>query len=454
MLGRDNLHGYQDRSANFILELKRCQLFLAMGMGKTVSTLTALADLHDSFAIRRTLIIGPLRVVNTVWKQESQKWSHTSNLTMNIATGNPKNRIAALMRPSEIVVINRENIQWLVDFYCKNDKNDRYNINKWPFDCVIIDESSSFKSSKSQRFKALKRILPKTEYMILLTGTPAPNGLLDLWSQSYLIDQGAALGRNMTAYKNRYFDADYMGYSLEPKKHTKEKVEKLIAPYTLSMQAEDYLDLPVRIDVTVEIDMPAKAKSAYDEFKKEMYIEFKGNDLEALSAGVLAGKLLQFANGAVYTDELKNFTTVYDGKIDALKEIIDDNPGENILLAYNYKSDLIRLKKAFPDIVVFSKGGEELEDWTAGKIKLMACHPASAGHGLNLQHGAALMVWFGLNWSLELYQQFCARLHRQGQTRPVRIVHLVARDTIDERVMSVLGDKDAIQSSLLKALNY
>lgn len=424
-----------------------------MGLGKTVSTLTALADLSDAFAVRRTLIIGPLRVANTVWKQESQKWAHTCDLTMKIATGTPKNRIAALVSTAEIVVINRENVVWLVDFYCKDTKTGRYNINKWPFDCIVIDESSSFKSSKSQRFKAIKRILPKTEYMVLLTGTPAPNGLLDLWSQSYLIDQGLALGRNMTAYKNRYFDADYMGYSLTPKKHSKEKIEKLIAPYTLSMQAEDYLELPPRIDVTVEIDIPAKAKSAYDEFKKEMYIDYKGSDFEALSAAALANKLLQFANGAVYTDELKNFTTVYDGKIDALKEIIEDNPGENILLAYNYKSDLIRLKEAFPNMVVLGKKGDELPDWNAGKIKLMACHPASAGHGLNLQEGAALMVWFGLNWSLELYQQFCARLHRQGQTRPVRIVHLVARDTIDERVMMVLADKDAVQSSLLRALN-
>ena len=453
MLSQDDLHGYQDKAWNFILELKRCQLLLDMGLGKTVSTLTALAELHDSFAIRRTLIIAPLRVANTVWKQESQKWSHTCNLSMKIATGTPKNRIAALVSTAEIVVINRENIVWLIDFYCKNDKTGRYNIGKWPFDCVIIDESSSFKSSKSQRFKAIKRILPKTEYFVELTGTPAPNGLLDLWSQAYLIDQGLALGRNMTAYKNRYFDADYMGYSLTPKKHSKEKIEKLIAPFTLSMQAGDYLDLPPRIDVTVEIDMPAKVKSAYDEFKKEMYIDYKGSDFEALSAAALANKLLQFANGAVYTDELKNFTTVYDGKIDALKEIIEDNPNENILLAYNYKSDLIRLKEAFPDMVVLSKKGDELPDWNAGKIKLMACHPASAGHGLNLQEGAALMVWFGLNWSLELYQQFCARLHRQGQTRPVRIVHLVARDTIDERVMMVLADKDAVQSSLLRALN-
>lgn len=453
MLSKDNLHGYQTRSAEFIVNTKRCQLFLDMGLGKTVSTLTALSDLSDSFAVKRTLIVGPLRVANTVWKQEAQKWSHTCDLSIKIATGTPKNRTAALLSNSEIIVINRENIPWLVDFYCKNDKTNKYNLNKWPFDCIVIDESSSFKSSKSGRFKAIKRILPKTEYMVLLTGTPAPNGLLDLWSQSYLIDQGVALGRNITAYRNRFFTTDYMGYSYEPRSDAKENIEALIAPYTLSMQAEDYLTLPSRLDTVVEIDIPPAAMKAYIEFKKEMYIDFHGNDFEALNAATLANKLLQFANGAVYTDELKNFSTVHDSKLDALKDIIDDNPNENILLAYNFKSDLIRLKKKFPELVVLSKEGKELEKWNCGKIKLMACHPASAGHGLNLQGGAAMMVWFGLNWSLELYQQFCARLHRQGQTRPVKVIHLIAKNTIDEKVMSVLLDKEAIQTSLLKALN-
>lgn len=422
-----------------------------MGLGKTVSTLTALSDLSDSFAINRTLIVGPLRVANTVWKQEAQKWSHTKNLTMKIATGTPKNRIAALMSTAEIIVINRENIVWLVDFYCKTPTG-QYNLDKWPFDCVIIDESSSFKSSGSLRFKALKRIVPKTEYMVLLTGTPSPNGLIDLWSQAYLIDMGKALGRNMTAYKQRYFDSDYMGYSLTPKPNAKENIERLIQPYTLSMQTEDYLDLPARIDVTVEIDVPAKVMTAYNEFQKELYINLDGNDLEALSAGVLANKLLQFANGAVYVDEHKNFKTLYDGKLDALKDIIDDNPNENILLAYNYKSDLARILAKFPEAVVLGKEAAQIDEWNAGKIKLMVCHPASAGHGLNLQSGAATMVWFGLNWSLELYQQFCKRLHRQGQTKPVKIFHLVATGTIDERVMSVLGDKEATQTSLLTAL--
>jgi len=261
------------------------------------------------------------------------------------------------------------------------------------------------------------------------------------------------LGRNMTAYKQRYFDADYMGYTLTPKESSKAIIEGLISPYTLSMQAEDYIDLPKRLDTIVDIELPKKVMKEYEQFKKDLYIEIEGNDIEALSAGVLANKLLQFANGAAYIDDMQNFTKIHDMKLDALSDIIEDNPNENILLAYNYKSDLERILKKFPDAVVLSKSGEEIPDWNAGKIKLMVCHPASAGHGLNLQDGAATMVWFGLNWSLELYQQFCARLHRQGQKRPVRIFHLVAKGTIDERVMSVLGDKEAVQSSLLKALN-
>lgn len=443
MLSQNQLHNYQHRSAEFIIEKKRCQLFLDMGLGKTVSTLTAMATLLDSFSVCRVLIIAPLRVANTVWKQEAKKWEHTQHLQIKIATGTPSNRISALMSLADIIVINRENVKWLVEFY-----GDR-----WPFDAVVIDESSSFKAHSTKRFKALKKILPKTHYMVLLTGTPAPNGIMDLWAQSFLINSGATLGRNITAYRNRYFDEDYMGYTYTPKKHAKAAVEALIAPYTLSMQAKDYLELPKRMDITIPVEMPPAELAKYKAFEKDLLINLDGEDVEALTSAVLANKLLQFANGAVYTDDLKNYATVYDGKLDALQDILDDNPNENVLLAYNYKSDLKRILERFPHAVVLTKDGKQIEEWNRGNIRLMVCHPASAGHGLNLQGGAATMVWFGLNWSLELYQQFCARLHRQGQTRPVRIFHLVATSTIDERVMSVLDDKDVVQSSLLKALN-
>ena len=444
MLNENDLHEYQKRSANFILENKRCQLFLDMGLGKTVSTLTALVDLHYSFTIRRTLIIAPLRVANTVWKQEAIKWAHTRGLSIDIATGTPKNRLAVLFSPCDVVVINRENITWLVEHYGS----------KWPFDCVVIDESSSFKNPTSKRFRSLKKILKLTEYMVLLTGTPAPNGLMDLWSQSFLIDNGEALGRNITAYKSRYFETDYMGYKYTPYSWSKEVIEAKISDYTLSMQAEDYLELPSRMDITVDVVMSKKTKESYDTFKKDLILFMEqGEEIEAMSAGVLANKLLQYANGAMYVDEFKNYSIVHDEKLDALEGIVDDNPNENILLAYNYKFDLERILERFPQAVVLEKDGSQIEDWNNGKIKMLVCHPASAGHGLNLQKGSGTMVWFGLNWSLELYQQFCARLHRQGQTRPVKIFHLVTKDTIDERVMEVLGDKSATQHSLLKALN-
>jgi SNF2 family DNA or RNA helicase len=266
------------------------------------------------------------------------------------------------------------------------------------------------------------------------------------------VDQGKTLGRNMTAYKQRYFDTDYMGYTLTPKESSKAIIENLISPFSLSMQTEDYLQLPERIDITINVELPEKTIKDYKQFEKDLFINVSGDEIEALSAGVLANKLLQFSNGAIYIDDKHNYNELHSCKLDALGDIIDDNPSENILLAYNYKSDLKRIVKRFPNAVVLSKSGEELPDWNAGNIKLMVCHPASAGHGLNLQQGSNTMVWFGLNWSLELYQQFCARLHRQGQTKPVKIFHLVATGTIDERVMNVLGDKEVTQSSLLRAL--
>ena len=451
MLSYNNLHAYQVKTSRFIVDKKRTFICLGMGLGKSVSTLTAISELVDSFSMKRGLIIAPLRVCNTVWKQEAQKWSHLTGLKINIATGTPKQRLSALLLPSDLVIINRENVVWLVNHYCKLP-NGKFDYSKWPFEGLFIDESSSFKSPTSARFKALKRVSGISEFVVLLTGTPAPNGLMDLWSQTFLIDNGQALGRNITAYRQRYFDTDYMGYTYIPKDWAKATVEELILPHTLSMSAEDYLDMPARIDINVEVELPTKTMQAYIDFSKNLYLEWKQSEFEALSAGVLANKLLQFSNGALYTDTAKNFELIHDAKIDALMDIVSDNAGENILLAYNFKSDLARIKEKFPDAVILSKDGSEIDDWNAGKIKMLVAHPASAGHGLNLQGGAATMVWFGLNWSLELYQQFCARLHRQGQTRPVRVFHIISKGTIDERVMSVLGDKDAVQSSLLNTL--
>lgn len=443
MLSRDDLHDYQRRAVGFICERKRCALWLGMGLGKTTSSLTAASDLLDSMAVQRVLVIAPLRVANSVWAQECKQWEHLKHLRVAVCTGSEKTRLSALQHDADIYTINRENVPWLVKHYAK----------KWPFDAVIIDEASSFKNASSQRFKALKKVLPYTEYFVELTGTPSPNGLLDVWAQIYLLDFGQSLGRTMTAYKQRFFEQDYMGYNYTPRKGAADQIYKLVEPFVLSMSAEDYLELPDRIGVNEMVSLPAKSEKAYKEFERTLLAELDdGEEIEAISAAALANKLLQWANGAVYTDDQGNWSEVHSAKLDALSEIVEQNDGENILVAYNYKSDLARLVERFPDAVVLDKSAETIAAWNRGEIKMLLAHPASAGHGLNLQRGGAIAVWFGLCWSLENYQQFNARLHRQGQDRPVRIVHIVAQGTIDERVLTVLASKDEGQRKLLSAL--
>ena len=442
MLSRENLHGYQERAVAFIQEKRRCGLFLDMGLGKTSSTLTAISDLRDSFAIHKVLVIAPLRVANSVWAQETRKWAHLKHLKVSVCTGSQKARLTALQADADVFVINRENIDWLVE-----------NTKKWPFDMVVIDESSSFKNASSQRFKALRRVLPQTEYMVLLTGTPSPNGLLDIWSQMYLIDFGHSLGRTMGAFKQRFFEPDYMGYKFTPREGAADKIHDLMASTVIHMSAEDYLELPSRIDLIERVDLATPMLDRYKDFEKTLFTELEdGQEIEAMTAAVLANKLLQYANGAMYTNEDGRWSLVHDEKLDRLGEIIEDNQGENILIAYNYRSDLERLKKRFPEAVVLDKSQETIDRWNRGEIKMLLAHPASAGHGLNLQGGGAPIVWFGLTWSLELYQQFNARLHRQGQTKPVKILHVIARKTIDERVLDVLSSKNATQKQLLAAL--
>ena len=441
-LTRDLLHPYQNRGVQFIKDTPKCGLFIDLGMGKTLTTLTAISDLSDSLDVNKTLIIAPLRVANTTWNAELLNWEHTKHLTFSICTGSENNRLQGLMKPADIYIINRENVKWLVEHYGK----------KWPFDMVVIDESSSFKSATSQRWKALRKVIPYIDRTVLLTGTPAPNGLLDLYPQMYLLDTGSRLGRNMTAYKSRFFESDYMGYKYTPTKGADKIVYSLIDDIVMTMRAEDYLQLPDRIDLVQSVHLPVKLKSQYDVLEKEFIADINDTEIAVFNAAALANKLLQFSNGAAYTDEYKNWVELHNGKLEALKEIVDDNSGENILVAYNYKTDLERLQKTFPDAVVLDKEGLAVEKWNRGEIKMLLAHPASAGHGLNLQHGGSMIVWFGLNWSLELYQQFNGRLHRQGQTKPVRIIHLVAEGCIDEKVMMAISDKAKTQDELLNYL--
>lgn len=442
MLSREDLHEYQQRAIDFVKSKRRCFLILDMGLGKTTSTLTAMSDLMDGMMVSRVMVIAPLRVAATVWAQECRKWAHLRHLSVSVCLGTERQRLAALNRTADIYTINRENIPWLVEYYG----------DKWPFDAVVIDESSSFKNPSSRRFKSLRKVMPRTSYVVCLTGTPAQNGLLDLWGQVYLIDFGASLGRTMHGYKQRFFESDYMGYKYTPRPGADAQIHAAIAPIALSMRAEDYLQLPPRIDLIEQVVLPKDAQKLYTDFERELLAELPtGEDVEASSAAVLANKLLQMSNGAIYTDDSGAWCEIHSVKIDTLKELVETND-EPILVAYSYKTDLERIQAALPEAVVLDKDPETIARWNRGEIKMLVAYPASAGHGLNLQDGGALCVWFGLTWSLELYQQFNARLHRQGQTKPVRIVHIVAKGCIDERVMQVLSDKDAQQSNLIAAL--
>jgi SNF2 family DNA or RNA helicase len=443
MLSRCDLHDYQRRAVDFIIQEKRSFLALDLGLGKTATSLTAITDLIDSCAVHRVLIIAPLRVANSVWSQEAARWQHCKHLRISVCTGSEKKRMAALYADADVFVINRENVPWLVNHCSK----------KLPFDCIVIDESSSFKNPAAQRFKALKKVAPLTRYVWLLSATPTSNGLMDLWSQMYLVDFGERLGRTVTGYRQRFFQQDYTGYSYALRSGSADKIHNLVDDKMISMMASDYLDTPERIDITQVVPLPDKTLQAYREFENSLLAELPdGEELEAISAAALANKLLQWSNGAVYTDDNGNCSELHAAKLDTLAELVDENPGENLLVAYNYKSDLARLQKRFPQAVVLGKEQQTIDDWNAGKIPMLLAHPASAGHGLNLQKGGSVIVWFGLNWSLELYQQFNGRLHRQGQTKPVRVIHLVAGGCIDERVMMAVESKGLTQAALLSAI--
>ena len=440
MLSRVNLHNYQNKALAFIKDKRKCALFLDMGLGKSVTTLTAASDMLEDFLVEKVLVVAPLRVANTVWKQEAEKWSHLNHLKISIATGSENSRLASLQSDSDIYVINRENIAWLVRAL------------KWKWDMVIIDESSSFKSMKSQRFKALRKVTKHFQSVVLLTGTPSPNGITDLWSQMYLIDNGERLGRTISNFRSRFLHkTGYMGYNWSPNKDSDKEIQELIKDVCITMSSEDYLELPERIDLNEYVELPPKIAKQYKELEKEFLLTLEKGDIEALSAATLANKLLQMCNGAVYDTEGVAHL-IHDLKIQSIKEIIEDHPNETFLIAYNFKSDHVRLSKAFPQGVSLSKSGVEVQEWNEGKIKLLFAHPASAGHGLNLQAGGSNIIWFGLNWSLELYQQFNARLHRQGQDKPVKIVHIVAKGGIDEKVMKALASKAKTQKDLLDYL--
>lgn len=447
MLTRANMHDYQTHSVDFIKTHRSCALWLDMGLGKTVSTATAIADLQSDFTVSRTLIIAPKRVALTTWPLELKNWDHLAHLTFSVIDGTAKQRTAALLSRVDIHIISRDNVAWLVKMCGK----------RWPWDMIVIDESSSFKSQSSNRWKALRKVLPKVCRVVELSATPAPQGLGDLWAQFFLLDRGERLGLTEEAFRSRWFNYDREKRLLTPKKHAKDEIYNLISDITIHMNAEDYLDMPELILNRIEVKMSQEVMRKYLDFEEKMIMEMKGLDLDvevqAANAAVLAGKLLQFSNGAVYTDEAQNFHVLHDEKIEALQEIVESHDGYPILVAYNFKSDLSRLKKAFPYAVSMDNNPETQKKWNNGEIQMLLTHPASSGHGLNLQKGSNVIVWFGLNWSLELYLQLRGRLYRQGQTKKTVVVHhIITKDTVDERVFRVLANKNASQVDLLNAV--
>lgn len=449
-------HDYQRYCITRGIQQPELMLFLDMGLGKTVVTLTIINDLkYNRFQIRKCLVIAPKKVAEDTWTREQSKWDHLHLLKVVPVLGSQAKRIKALNSPGDVYVTNRENVQWLVDYY-RND---------WPFDMVVIDEMSSFKSHQAKRFKALKSIRSHINRIIGLTGTPAPNGLMDLWAQIYLLDSGQRLGRTITEYRNNYFIPSSRNattiFSYEPLPGADEIIRSSIKDICISLQAKDYLTLPDKIINTRYIKLDAKAQKAYEALEKQRILEMQDEVIDAGSAGILAGKLLQLANGAVYVNtnsenpKQKEVLEIHDNKIEAFLELVEAEEGKHMLVFYNFQHDLSRIKASLKNRhleVRELKNNDDIADWNAGKIDILLAHPASTAYGLNLQDGGNVVVWFGLNWSLELYQQANARLYRQGQKQPVYIHHLVVAGSVDEDVMAALEKKDDCQTALLESL--
>jgi SNF2 family DNA or RNA helicase len=435
-------HEYQKYSTEFIIKHAECGLFLDMGCGKSVITLTAIWELlYDYFEISKVLIIAPLRVAQDTWSREIEKWEHLNDLSISKVLGTEKERRTALKKKADIYIINRENVEWL----CKNFKFD--------FDMVVVDELSSFKSHAAKRFKALRKVSPNFRRIVGLTGTPAPNNLMDLWSEINLLDMGQRLGRFIGRYRNEYFVPDKRNqqviFSYKPREGAEERIYKKISDICVSMKATNYLKMPERIDNIIEVEMSDKEKELYKKLESEMILPFSDGDIDAVNAAALSNKLLQMSNGAVY-DENKNVRFIHDKKLDALEDLIEAANGKPVLVYYAYKHDKNRILQRFSANEILTS--KDIDKWNNGEIQVAIAHPASTGHGLNLQTGGSTVIWFGLTWSLELYMQANARLWRQGQTKNVIIHHIICTETIDEDVLKALQKKKSGQDELINAV--
>jgi SNF2 family DNA or RNA helicase len=437
MLDKSQLHKYQQTSVEYIKENQKCALFQQCGLGKTISTLTAISELID---IRRVLIIAPLRVAKTVWHIEATKWQHTQHLTFSIITGTEKQRANALTSDALIHVINVENLVWLVK---KSELKPKY-------DLVVFDEFSLFKNHSSDRFKAAKALCKTVKRVIGLTGSPAANSIHDLWSQVFLLDGGERLFSAVTKFRAKWFDASWNGYSYTPKENAPIEITQKIEDICLSMKANDYLDMPPIVHNEIKVDIGAAARNVYKQIKKELIVEVEKETIEATNAAVLVGKCIQIANGFLYSED-KSVNELHDAKLDALQSIISES-NSPILLFYTFQADLTRLQKRFDVQTLKENSEQKVIDWNNGKIPLLACHPASAGHGLNLQQGGNTVVWFGLTHSLELFEQANARIYRQGQDKTVFIHYILADNTIDESVLYALRNKEKVQDAVFNSL--
>lgn len=444
-------HNYQTFCIEKLLELPAVGLFLDMGLGKTVTTLTAIKELkYYRFQVYKVLVIAPKKVAEATWSKEAAKWDHLQCLRVSTVLGSRTKRERALACPADVYVINRENVEWLVDYYR----------NAWPFDMVVVDESSSFKDQSTKRWRALKRVRPKIKRIVLLTGTPAPNNLIDLWAQIYLLDEGARLGRTIGGFRERYFLPDKRSadrvFTYKPKMGTEQVVQDLIGDICISMSAEDYLTLPECVSVNVPVMLDAKAQKAYDTMEREMLLEVDEDTITADTAAVLTNKLLQLAGGAVYNAD-HQAQVIHSCKIEAFLELVESLAGKSALVFYAFQHEKDRILEALRKkhkhlrVRVFS-GAQDEDDWNAGKIDILLAHPASTAYGLNLQQGGNHVMWFTPTWSLELYQQANKRLHRQGQTERVIIHHLLVDGSIDYDVISALGNKADTQDALLDSI--
>ena len=409
-------------------------------------TLTAISDMMEELEVYRVLVIAPLRVAEDTWSRESEKWDHLKYLEISKILGSAKEREAALKAKADIYVINRENVVWLCEYLAKNKI-------RWPFDCMVIDELSSFKNSQAKRFKALRKQLPFINRVIGLTGTPAANSLMDLWSEMYLLDRGARLGGSISAYRQQYFKPGYgngyVVYQYKPKPGAEKFIAKRIADITMSMRAEDYLSLPDLIESVISVRMDPDAQKIYDTIERDAVLSLEEEDVTAMSAAAVMSKLLQIANGFVYDDKHGEHP-VHKAKLEALQELVEaaDSP---VLVFYSFQADKELILREVKGSRLL-ESDKDITDWNKGKVKVLLAHPGSAGYGLNLQEGGHIMVWYGLPWSLEQYQQATARLHRQGQKYPVMVYHILTEGTVDGQVQKSLVKKDMTQSALIGLL--